>query len=218
MSIRRIITGALVAGFVAATAVMSPAVAAPTTGLITGKLTTASGAPAAGIPVTVDDADIARPWYTTTDAAGRWSVRLPAGSAYVVSFVDGSFRQYSPQVLEFADATRYTVRAGRTVKVKESLLEAASLTGHLTDAAGAPVANTRVRLLTSYAFELWTTTDADGGYRFGKLAPGAVRISFHLADGRVQWAHQKLSWEEADEIVLPLGGTATVDDQLLPVS
>ncbi|GAA1653265.1 carboxypeptidase-like regulatory domain-containing protein [Actinoplanes couchii] len=215
MSIRRIITGALVAGFVAATAVMSPAVAAPTTGVIAGKLTTSSGAPAAGIPVTVDDAETARPWYTTTDTAGRWSLRVPPGSSYVVSFVDGSYRQYSPQVLEFADATRHTVRAGRTERIRESLLEAASLTGRLTDAAGAPVGNARVSLLTSYAFELWTTTDADGGYRFDKLAPGAVKISFHLADGRVQWAHQKPSWDEADEIVLTLGGTATVDDQLL---
>lgn len=39
---------------------------------------------------------------------------------------------------------------------------------------------------------------------------------FRLADGRVQWAYQKLSYDEADEFTLALGTVTTVNDQLLP--
>jgi hypothetical protein len=73
-----------------------------------------------------------------------------------------------------------------------------------------------VRFLTDTAFEVRTTTDADGRYRFDKLSAWTVKVEFRTADGRVQWAHQKLDYSEANTFALTLGATTTVDDSLLP--
>ena len=194
------------------TTVANSVVTAP--GVITGRLLAATGGPAANVGVTADDYDTARSWNTTTAADGTYALRVPPGTNYVVTFRDGYFRQYAPHTVDQAQARHYTVRSGRTLRVDDRLLVAPSLTGRLVDAAGAPVADARVRFLSDTAFELTTTTDADGRYRFDKLAAGTVRVSFRTTDNRVQWAYQALSYNDAAEIALPVGAVVTVDDQL----
>jgi protocatechuate 3,4-dioxygenase beta subunit len=186
-------------------------------GVIKGRLTTASGAPASNVKVTADDEDHARPWYTTTAADGTYALRVAPGTNYVISFADGQFTQYAPHTIDRAQARHYTVRSGRTLRVDDRLLPAASLHGRLVDAAGAPVAAARVRFINSYAFERTTTTDADGRYSFDKLSPSEIKIQFRTADGRQQWAYQKLSYDEAETFTLSLGTVTTVNDQLLPL-
>jgi protocatechuate 3,4-dioxygenase beta subunit len=186
-------------------------------GVITGRVTTASGEPASDVAVTADDEDHARAWNTTTAADGVYSLRVPPGTSYVVSFTDGYFQQFAPHTADRAQAQRYTVRSGRTLHVDDRLLPAASLTGQLVDAAGAPVAAAQVHIVTMNAVDLQTATDVDGRYRLDKLAPGDVKVYFRTADGREQWAYQKLSYDEADTVTLSLGTVTTVNDALLPL-
>ncbi len=185
-------------------------------GIISGRLTAASGGPASNVRVTADDYDTARAWETTTAADGTYQLRVPPGTNYVIRFIDGHFRQYAPGTVDQEQARHYTVGSGRTLRVNDRLLPAASLTGRLVDAAGAPVVAANVRFLTDTAFELSTTTDADGRYSFDKLTPWTVKVAFRTADGRQQWAHQKLTYEDATEFKLSLGTVTTVDDALLP--
>ncbi|XVV16312.1 carboxypeptidase-like regulatory domain-containing protein [Actinoplanes sp. CA-131856] len=217
---RKVITATLAAAFVATTAFAAPAQAAEAdvdNGTITGRVVTPAGRPAAGIKVTVDDIDIARPFTTTTAADGRYSIEVPAGDSYVVSFTNGHLQQYSPRALSYEQAKVYTVREGRTLRVGERLFRPATLTGRLTDENGAAVAGASVDFVnTENAFGLRVTTDANGYYRFDKLAPGSVKVQFHAADGRQQWAHQAASYEEADVATLELGRVTTVSDSLLP--
>lgn len=183
---------------------------------IKGRVLAASGGPAAGVPVTAEDDEHAAAWSATTAADGTYTMRVAPNREYVIRFTDGHFEQFAPGTPDRAQARRYPVRSGRTLQVNERLLPAASLTGRLVDAAGAPVADAEVHLVTLSAQDFAATTDADGSYRLDKLAPGAVKVYFRPADGRVQWAYQKLSYDEADEFTLALGTVTTVNDQLLP--
>ncbi|WP_433360572.1 carboxypeptidase-like regulatory domain-containing protein [Actinoplanes sp. CA-142083] len=187
-------------------------------GVVTGRVTTPAGRPAAGIAVSADDDNQARTWNTTTAADGTYSLKVPPGDAYVIGFQDGNLRQYSPRTLDRTQARHYTVRSGRTLRVDDQLLAAASLTGRLTDATGAPAAGAQVHFIdTTTAYELVSTTDADGRYRFEKLSPAEIKVWFRTADGQEQWAHQALSYDEAATFTLSLGAVTTVDDQLLPL-
>lgn len=185
-------------------------------GTIKGKVLAASGEPAAGVQVTAENDEHAAAWDATTAADGTYAMRVAPNRDYVVRFTDGHLVQYAPATLDREQATHYVVRAGRTIRVSDRLLPAASLTGRLVDAAGAPVADAEVHVVTMNAQDFQATTDGDGRYRIDKLAPGAVKVYFRLADGRLQWAHQKLTYDEADEFTLALGTVSTVDDQLLP--
>ncbi|WP_157437021.1 carboxypeptidase-like regulatory domain-containing protein [Actinoplanes subtropicus] len=183
---------------------------------IRGTVLAASGGPAAGVTVTAENDEHAAAWSATTAADGTYTMRVAPDRYYVIRFTDGHFEQFAPGTLDRAQARQYPVRSGRTLRVSERLLPAASLTGRLVDAAGAPVADAAVHLVTTSAQDFAAATDADGRYRLDKLAPGAVKVYFRLADGRVQWAYRKLSYEEADEVTLALGTVTTVNDQLLP--
>lgn len=189
-------------------------------GRITGKVTTATGEPAAGVDIRVESVEGAfSGWAETATAAdGSYAAPLQPGTSYIVKFMDGEVSQYSPGVLTLNEATSYPVESGQTIRVDERLVQGASVTGRLVDAAGAPVAGARVRLdPTTSIDDQWATTGADGRYRFDKLRADTAKVSFVLADGREQWAHQASSWETATEFTLELGTVTTVDEQLLPV-
>jgi hypothetical protein len=107
-------------------------------GIIAGRVTAPAGGPAAGIAVTVDDVSTASAWYTTTAANGGYSVSLPPGTEYVVSFTNGELTQHSPGTLDWALSRHYTVRSGRTTRADERLLSPATLNGRLVDESGTP--------------------------------------------------------------------------------
>lgn len=187
-------------------------------GRLTGRVVDATGAPAAGIPVAAEDDTHARSFAGTTGADGTYALRVAPTETYVLRFVDGHFTQYAPSAADRSAATRFPVGAGRTVRVNNQLLAGATVAGQLTDAAGAPVAGARVTYVDMNAGAASATTDAAGTYTIGKLPPGDFKISFRTTEGQIQWAHRALSYDEADTFTLTAGGTATVDDQLLPAS
>jgi hypothetical protein len=187
-------------------------------GVVHGKLTRADGQAAAAVRVTASDYASANSWQTTTSSTGLYSLRVRPGAEYVISFADGNFVQYSPGTTDQQQARSYTVGSGQQLRVDDQLLSAPSLTGRLTDAAGAPIAGANVRFLTDTANEFSTTTDADGRYRFDKLSEWTIKVEFRTADvePRVQWAYQKLNYNEATEFTLKTGTETIVDDTLLP--
>ncbi|MEU4237715.1 carboxypeptidase-like regulatory domain-containing protein [Actinoplanes sp. NPDC026619] len=187
-------------------------------GRVTGKVTTATGAPAAGVQVSAEDDEHARSFDGTTATDGTYSLRVAPNETYVLRFTDGHFTQFAPSTAGRDEATRYAVGAGRTVRVSNKLLAAATLTGTLTDVAGAPVAGAQVNYIDMNAGSVSATTDAAGHYTIDKLAPGDFKVYFLTSQGQLQWAYQALGYDEAETFTLPLGGTATVDDQLLPIS
>ncbi|WP_306215262.1 MSCRAMM family protein [Actinoplanes sp. RD1] len=185
-------------------------------GAVAGRVTTATGEPAAGITVTVLDPTI-ESWDTTTAADGTYSLSLPAGTGYLVSFTNGELTQYAPHTLDRDQAGRYTVAPGATTRIDEQLFTPAVLTGRLLDANGTPVAGAAVSVdILATASVAETTTGPDGTYRIGAMAAGEVVVGFTSPDGRRQWAYRKTSFDTADHITLTLGTVTTVDDTLLP--
>jgi protocatechuate 3,4-dioxygenase beta subunit len=186
-------------------------------GVIAGRVTGPAGGPAPGIAVTVDEMTTASSWDTTTAADGTYSVSLPPGTEYVVSFTNGELTQFSPRTLDRTQARHYTVRSGHITRLDERLLPPAILTGRLVDESGTPGAGARVDVgIVATAGEASTTTGPDGRYRLATMPPGDVVVGFTTTAGREQWAHQKTSANEADRITLSLGTVTTVDETLLP--
>jgi protocatechuate 3,4-dioxygenase beta subunit len=168
------------------------------------------------VTVTAENDETAAAWSATTAADGTYTMRVAPNRDYVIRFTDGNFQQFSPGTIDRAEARQYPAASGRTLRVSERLLPAASLTGRLVDAEGAPVADAEVHVVTLNAQDFAATTDTEGRYQLDKLTPGTVKVYFRLADGRVQWAYRKLSYDEAAEFTLALGTVTTVNDQLLP--
>ncbi|GAA0804738.1 carboxypeptidase-like regulatory domain-containing protein [Spirilliplanes yamanashiensis] len=187
-------------------------------GVIAGRVTAPHGGPAGGIRVTVEGPS-ASAWDTVTAAGGTYSMSLPPGTGYTVSFTNGELTQYSPRTLDRAQARQYTVTSGRVTRVSERLLPPAVLTGRLVDESGNPVAGAQVGVsIAATAGFASATTGPDGRYRLDTMPPGDVTILFTTPDGREQWAHQKTSSDQADLFTLALGTITTVDETLLPLT
>ncbi|WP_433613384.1 carboxypeptidase regulatory-like domain-containing protein [Dactylosporangium sp. CA-139114] len=92
----------------------------------------------------------------------------------------------------------------------------ATITGHLTGSSGQPLANAAVQVSNSQeTFQV--TTDASGAYSAPGLDAGSYTVSFVPAGAQFrQYAHQKRTWETADQIAVAAGATVVVDDQALP--
>ncbi|WP_199509718.1 carboxypeptidase-like regulatory domain-containing protein [Nucisporomicrobium flavum] len=186
-------------------------------GAIAGLVTTATGGPAAGITVTIDEPTLSS-WDTTTAADGTYSVSLPPGSGYTVSFTNGKLTQYSPRTLDWSQAQRYTVMSGVTTRVDETLLAPAVLTGRFVDASGTPIAGAGVYVsMSATAGSVQATTGTDGRYLFAAMPPGDVVIGFTAPGHPEQWAYGKTDGALADHFTLSLGTVTTVDDTLLPL-
>ncbi len=119
----------------------------------------------------------------------------------------------------YAALTATIVATGAVVAAAPAVAAGtSSITGHLTDAAGAPAVSA-VAWATPDSGGLSTSvqTDGTGAYRFDNLDAGTYVLSFRAAGGSFeQYAHQKLSYFTADRISVAAGATAVVDEQLLP--
>ena len=135
---------ASIAVFATAAVVLTPApsqaapsqaapAAAAAGGTLSGILTTAKGVPVAGVRVFLKSPnpadDFLLPW-ATTDAAGQYSLPEVPANRYRVSFYDPVLEttQWAPRAARETKAAWFTVRAGQTTVVNESLFP----TGHLS--------------------------------------------------------------------------------------
>ncbi|GAB2602578.1 hypothetical protein Aab01nite_62340 [Paractinoplanes abujensis] len=186
------------------------------TGFLAGRLLATDGKPLAGAPVNVTNVDTASQHAGLTEADGTFRLRVQPNQTFVVSYQAGALSQYVPHTFEYAQATRFFVRSGQTVRLTDRAAAPAGISGRLTDAAGAPAGGVNVSFINVDTInQSDTTTAADGTYDFsGLLEPGNYKVRFRTADGS-QYAHQKPDYDSAEIITVASGETVVVDDQLL---
>lgn len=93
-----------------------------------------------------------------------------------------------------------------------------TITGHVTAASGIPSSwSTEVVVFgaTSGIEENEVYTGFGGLYELDNVRPGSHKLMF-VTNGQRQWAHQKLTLQDADVVSVEADQTAVVDETLLP--
>ncbi|HEX8630976.1 MAG TPA: carboxypeptidase-like regulatory domain-containing protein [Catenuloplanes sp.] len=189
------------------------------TGTIHGEVTDSAGAPAAGATVevyTADDEDWELLKDTTTDAAGRFTVGDVRAGTVKVKVTNAGLAQWAPGKVEREQATAFTVSAGQTLTLDERLLGVGTITGRLTDSAGAPLVNAEVHARPLDFSGVWprTRTDQDGRYAI-HVFPGGYRVMFEYR-GMSQWVPGQRDEHSATTFAVAADRHEVADDALLP--
>lgn len=186
------------------------------TGTLTGILTDGSG-PVAGVAVAAQPVSgDARAGFTTTDADGRFTLRLRAADFRLEFQLESFATQYHPGQLDPDRATPLTITAGAQTDVAETLLPTGSVGGRLVE-DGAPVANANLSWHhTNGITSAFVQTDADGRYALARLFAGDYRVHVQLPDQRSQWARGKLDQDAADIVAVTAGAQTVLDETVLP--
>ncbi len=185
-------------------------------GTITGRLVDRAGAGVPWAPVSVEAVDYSSYGYTSTDWNGEFTVQTAPGS-YRVRFDLGQFSQYANGTLDRDAAAVFTVTAGGTVTVNDTLIATGSLTGRFTDASGAAVPWVDVNVTNGDYFGT-AQTDEDGRYRFDQVPVGSgYTVEFaNVGQSVHQYAYGTVNPAAAARFAVAEGQTVTVDDQRLP--
>lgn len=184
-------------------------------GSMSGQVTTAVGGPAAGIVVRIDGSGVSK--QTTTDANGNYTFSTFAGSGYRVSLrTPSGAHMYAPHSKQASQAQLYTITPGQDLHLDVTLLPAGTLSGTFIS-GGTGLAGIGV-----YSYDLETgdyvsaTTGADGTYSIPGVFTGSYKIQF-LGSGQnvAQWAHGKVSAENADVFAVNANANTVVDETKL---
>jgi subtilisin family serine protease len=135
----------------------------------------------------------------TTDATGKYSVRVPAGSYQVTASSFGYATASAGPVAVAADATA-------TVDLTMAGLARHSVSGAVLDTNGVPAAGITLRLLRTPLAAV--TTGLDGSYRFDGVPAGTYPLSFSA--GRCLTAGSRQITVDGDEEI-DLRPSARVD-------
>jgi hypothetical protein len=208
----------------------------PEGAVISGTVTDAlSGEPLADIAVTVGR--IGNSWFseeksTTTGIDGTWSIAgLAPGPEWAVQFRDqqgaehygydsGSFvTEYYDGAYRFTDASPLLLQIGTPLPgIDASLDRPATLSGRVTDAGGAPLADMRVELVPNTGS--YTLTDDDGFYSESNIPPGSYRVLVGDIDNpepavRGEWFDNAYAPESSELVTFAAGETrANLDIEL----
>ncbi len=179
---------------------------------ITGIVSIPGGAPANNVYVCASaygNLDFAQCGYT--DSNGRYRVGPLTPGEYQV-YADGG-RQYAPQYYNNAPDTntaqRISISGSSITNINMTLSAGALITGRVTNAANAPLADVLVQVYprnhtspVHYAY-----TGADGGYSTAPLAPGAYQIQF-VSGTATQW--YRAAPGQFESTVVTVTGSTTV--------
>lgn len=150
-----------------------------TGGTIAGNIQRANGAPAANMVVEAYNLSGTRRGFTTTDAAGDYTLVLPPGEYNVVAYdPNGALApQFYFNARSFEEALPVEVAQSSTTAVSISLAPAGVISGTVVDAgSGQPLASMLVYAYTpAGGLVAVTTTDATGAYRLA-LPAGDYRL------------------------------------------
>ncbi|NUR69599.1 MAG: hypothetical protein HOU81_02145 [Hamadaea sp.] len=184
------------------------------TGTISGRFTDSAGNGVAGAWVDASSYGLPNAGGPT-GADGSFSFAAFPG-AYTVGFSINGLTQYAHGARTPDQAQTFTVVVGQTTTVNEVKISTGSIAGHVTYADGTPAANVAVDADPTSGYSTSATTDGNGDYRFSDLPVDSYAVSFRLASGATQWAHQKRSQSAADPIAVTADAQTTLDEQLLP--
>ncbi|MEV4415710.1 carboxypeptidase regulatory-like domain-containing protein, partial [Catellatospora sp. NPDC049609] len=187
-------------------------------GTITGRLTTSGGAGAADVSVDVSSTtDWSVNNWGLTDENGDYAVPVPVGEFSVQFLLDGS-TQYAYGKREEWEADTFTVAAGQSVTVDDTLLPTGSAGGTVLTASGQPAEGVSIGFDpvegSGYAN---TVTDAMGEYHLDGLAPGQYKVSFTLPGSYATMYHPHvLSMDDAQPVTVVADQHTDVDETLFP--
>ncbi|HYN92528.1 MAG TPA: carboxypeptidase regulatory-like domain-containing protein [Pilimelia sp.] len=183
-------------------------------GTLTGRLLDATGEPVPYVSVIAEDVATELWTYLRTDETGRFAGELFPGT-YVVRFAVEGAEQWAHQARSRDEAARITITAGQSAEVNDTLLPTGSLTGRLTTADGTPTEAVTVRLHAGGVSVASVSVDSDGTFAFPHVFAGEYKVSFLLDSGAEQWAHGKLTEDDAAAITVAAGRQTIVNEMLI---
>jgi hypothetical protein len=204
---------AVVAGLMAAGALTAPAAAAGG-GTVQGEFVTSDDQPIGYAYVTAYSGDDEWLDSTNTDSSGHFSFTdLPVGGIKL-QFDNNGLQQWSPGVIEGADAKVYQLAAGAGLTVTEHQRPTGRLTGHFTGADGSQAWASVVAQGVDNGLYLNGYTGENSEWVI-EAFPGTYTVNFTW-DGSKQWAVQSPTADGATVYTVVAGQTTTIDDHKLP--
>jgi len=183
------------------------------TGVLAGRVVTSTGAPVADAQVSAqgDTSNL----YGRTDAQGNYRFAMVVPGAYRFSvYLQSGLHMYAPQARTWADAGLYTVTADQERTLNVTLLPTGSVVGRFTD-NGTGVPDVYVGLSSDIESSVTARTNANGEYRVDAFS-GNYKVHFTAWGSKVdQWAHGKVSPDNAQVFTVTPGTTLTVNETKL---
>lgn len=213
-----------VAGVLLAGLVTTPAYADD--GGLTGTVTDlATGDPIAGACVSAvaydSGAEVAR---ACTGADGTYALTVPSEGAYKVEATADGYHElwaYNKTSVDSAAAVYISPTSAVQPIAFKLFHQTATVSGRITNAAGAPVDFVDVRVVPEDSYDTYSApqdySDTDGRYSVTGVVPGRYRVLFMDNTLGQLYAHGSETREAATVFDLPDGASITVDDSFLPL-
>lgn len=184
-------------------------------GTLQGRLVNPDGTPVTSAQVQAEPADSdGESGFGSLDEDGRFAIDVRPGD-YKVMFQLDAAQQWAHQARDSESAAVFSVAAGQSVTVDDTLLPTGSIGGTLVDAVGLPVAGAGVTMYEDGLTRAETTTDEAGAFAIPGVFAGVYKMQFSPTDGARQWAFGKRSESEASPITVTAGERTVVDERLL---
>ena len=189
---------------------------------ISGMTTAAGGTPLPSMTVVAYGSTGTEAGRTSTDASGRYSLILPAGTYRVLAFdPQGTYATgFYNEASSFETSNALTLAATDDVTANFILVRAGRLTGVVHSTEGTALSSMIVAAYNEDGSRRgFTMTDSAGGYTL-VLPPGTYRVAAYddTAVYAVQFFREKSSFESADRITVTAGFTTGAVDFSLPQS
>ncbi|WP_308799334.1 cell wall-binding repeat-containing protein [Agromyces silvae] len=197
---------------------------------ISGRATDEAGAPLRGITVRVyrlDEADWRPVALATTDTLGEFTIPYLVAGVYKARFGEvndrGNFLQQWWHGADVESARPIDIRPGEAYSgVVTQMVDGATIGGVITNESGEVARNQPVTLYERTADALvpvaGASTDRDGAYRFGRVAPGTYSVQFRSSATLVgEWWDDRPDGESAIPIDVVAGETRSGIDAELGV-
>jgi hypothetical protein len=187
----------------------------PSSATVTGHITLSDGSPAAYARVLLWPTSGGLLPETITDPNGYYSFPAVTPREYRLTFeLTGGPTFYAPGTVDWSAAQLFTFAAGQTTTVDEQFPATGRLVGHFTD-NGQPMSGVSIGGSSPTGESFYAYTGADGSFTVTYL-PGSYRMSFRTPDGLLQYAHEKTSYYDADEVTITAGTDTILEEHLAP--
>ena len=183
-------------------------------GTLAGRLIDSEGQPVTWAAVTARSPDSLSTIFGGTDEDGRYRLDVLPGRYQLRFGLPDGMEQWAHQQLDETDAASFTVTAGETTVVDETLLPTGSINGQVVTSSGEPAAVT-VALYRGGLRVASIPASDDGSYWFPQVFEGVYQVAFDRETGGRQWAHGQLAQADAAEFTVTVGQQTVVNETLM---